>query len=81
MGNINDFIKSFEKQARKLTTKARKSLPSGSFVFPQERRYPIHDEGHARSALSMVAKHGTPSEQKAVKSAVHNKYPRISSNT
>lgn len=62
---------------RKLTSKARKNLPSGSFVFPKERKYPIHDENHARAALSMVAKHGTESEIKAVRAAVHKRYPSI----
>ena len=61
----------------KLSTAARKALSSSSFVFPKERRYPIHDANHARAALSMVAKHGTPSEKARVRAAVHRRYPNI----
>lgn len=62
---------------KKLTSKKRKSLPSSSFVFPKERKYPIHDISHARNALSRVAQHGTPEEKKKVKAAVQKRYPSI----
>ena len=39
--------------------------------------YPIPDANHARLALAMVAKHGTPSEKARVRAAVHKKYPKI----
>ena len=39
--------------------------------------YPIPDESHARFALAMVAKHGTPAEKARVRAAVHKKYPSI----
>jgi hypothetical protein len=55
----------------------RKKLKSSSFVFPGKRAYPIHDPAHARAALSMVARHGTPAQKKAVKAAVRKKYPSI----
>ena len=71
------FWMSFEKRAGELTTSARNRLSSGSFVFPKDRRYPIHDKVHARNALARVAQHGSPSEQSAVRSAVHSKYPDI----
>lgn len=74
---MNFFWNGFEKKARKLSSKARKALPEGDFVFPAERRYPIHDENHARNALARVAQHGSPAEQKKVKAAVHAKYPHI----
>ena len=61
----------------KLTAAKRKRLKSSSFVFPKSRRYPIQDKSHARSALSMVAKHGSPSEKARVRAAVHRKYPSI----
>ena len=61
----------------RLTTAQRKRLRGSSFVFPKTRRYPINDESHARSALSMVAAHGTPGEQAKVRSAVRRRYPGI----
>jgi len=61
----------------KLTTKARKNLSSDDFVFPKERRYPIHDKAHARNALARVAQFGSEYEKQKVKSAVKKKYPDI----
>lgn len=61
----------------KLSAEARKNLSPGDFVFPDERRYPIHDENHARSALSMVARHGSDDEKAKVRAAVKAKYPDI----
>lgn len=60
-----------------LTAASRKALRASSFVFPTERRYPIHDEAHARNALSRVAQHGTPAEKAKVRAAVHRKFPAI----
>ena len=61
----------------KLTYKARESLKSTSFVYPKERRYPIHDLAHARNALARVSAHGTPTEKARVKAAVYRKYPEL----
>lgn len=60
-----------------LTTKQRKRLHSGTFVFPKTRKYPIPDEAHARSALSYVSRYGTESEKKKVRAAVRRKFPNI----
>ena len=60
----------------KLTAKARKKIPSGSFALPG-RRYPIEDRSHARNALSRVSQFGTPSEQSTVRAAVHRKYATL----
>jgi hypothetical protein len=60
-----------------LTTKQRNDLPDSAFVFPEERKYPINDESHARNALARVAQHGTPEEQKKVQAAVTERYPGI----
>ena len=60
-----------------LTTKQRNNLPDSAFVFPETRKYPIHDKSHGRAALQMVAKHGTPEEQAKVKAAVKAKFPDI----
>ena len=58
----------------KLTSKERNSLPASAFVFPEQRRYPIHDASHARDALSRSS--GTVDEA-AVKAAVRRRYPGI----
>lgn len=60
----------------KLTNSARAHIADSNFALP-DRRYPIHDVGHARAALSMVAKHGTPEEKSMVRSAVEKKYPEM----
>jgi len=60
-----------------LSAAARKRLPTSAFAVPGTRSYPIHDENHARAALSMVAKYGSPSEKAAVKAAVSKRYPGI----
>ena len=41
-----------------LTTRSRKALPKSAFAIPETEDYPIHDESHARNALSRVAEHG-----------------------
>tara|TARA_Y100000310_G_C20694785_1_gene824821 strand:- start:1545 stop:1745 length:201 start_codon:yes stop_codon:yes gene_type:complete len=60
----------------KLTTKGRKMIKKSNFALPG-RRYPIQDISHARNALARVSQHGTPSEKKRVRAAVHKKYPSI----
>lgn len=60
----------------KLTAKGRKKIKGKNFAL-SGRRYPIHDRAHARSALTMVARHGTPAEKKKVRRAVKRKYPSI----
>jgi len=61
----------------KLSYSQRKRLPASAFVFPKERKYPIHDEAHARNALARVAQHGTPAERAKVRAAVRRRYPGI----
>lgn len=61
----------------KLTTERRDEIPGGEFALPG-RRYPIHDESHARAALSM-AHYASPEEQAAIRRKVHAKYPGIDS--
>jgi hypothetical protein len=60
----------------KLTAKGRSRVKASNFALPG-RRYPIHDRTHARAALSMVARHGTPAQKKAVRAKVARKYPGI----
>jgi len=59
----------------KLNTQRRDEIPGGEFALPG-RRYPIHDESHARAALSM-AHYATPAEQAEIRAKVHAKYPDI----
>lgn len=57
-----------------LDAKARKNLPASSFVFPDEKRYPIHDRAHASNALARSK--GKPEEGK-VHAAVCKKFPDL----
>lgn len=59
----------------KLTTERRDEIPGRAFALPG-RRYPIHDESHARAALSM-AHYASPAEQATIKRKVHARYPDI----
>jgi hypothetical protein len=70
----------------KLTSKARSKLPHSSFALPGRGEgpkgkgsgsYPIPDAKHARLALSMVSKYGTPAEKATVRGKVKRKYPGI----
>lgn len=61
----------------KMTTMQRDALPKTAFAIPEKRMYPIHDEEHARMALSMVAAHGTPEEKTKVRAAIKKKFPGI----
>ncbi len=58
----------------KLTTAARNALPPTAFVFPKQRRYPIHNISHARNALARAS--GKP-EEAAVRAAVKRRYPSL----
>lgn len=60
-----------------LTTKTRDALPDSDFAIPGSREYPIHNEAHARDALSRVSANGTPEQQAQVRAAVHKRYPQI----
>lgn len=61
----------------KLNAKTRNALPSSDFAEPGARKYPIHDEAHARDALARVAQNGTPAEQAIVQAKVRKKFPHI----
>lgn len=62
---------------KKLSYAAKKKLPDSAFVFPKERKYPIHDIAHARNALARVAQNGSGEEQKKVQAMVYKKYPSL----
>lgn len=60
----------------KLTTKARKNIPTSEFAGP-DRSYPVQNESHARNALSRVSQFGSPALKAEVRAKVHRKYPGI----
>ena len=69
-----------------LNAAERRALPDKDFALPgkgkgpqgkQAGSYPIPDEKHARSALSLVAQHGTPAEKARVRAKVKAKFPAI----
>lgn len=57
-----------------LTARARKQIDPSDFVFPKDKRYPIHDRAHASNALARSA--GKP-EASTVKSKVCARYPDL----
>lgn len=65
------------KLAKELTARGRKHIAPSNFVFPKEKRYPIHDLAHARNALARVSANGTPEEKAKVRRAVYRKYPGL----
>ena len=69
-----------------LNAAERRALPDSDFALPgkgegpkgkQAGSYPIPDEKHARSALSLVSQHGTPEEKATVRAKVKKKFPDI----
>jgi hypothetical protein len=61
----------------KITSKARKKMPSGEFALPGKRAYPIEDKSHARNALARAAQHASPEEKATIRRKVKAKYPGI----
>lgn len=62
-----------------LNAASRNALSSSDFALPG-RRYPIHDEAHARDALARVSANGTPDEKLKVAARVRMRYPNIDVN-
>jgi hypothetical protein len=60
-----------------LSDKDRKKLKDGDFAEPDQRKYPIEDEAHARNALARVAQHGSEAEQREVRKRVEERYPDL----
>lgn len=75
------------KKSGKLTYAARKKMAPGKFVFPKgtkahpgEKKFPIHNVQHARSALSRASNKQvklTHGERCQVMRAVCKKYPQV----
>jgi hypothetical protein len=71
-----------------LSAKERQSMPSSDFALPGKGdgpkgagsgSYPVPDASHARSALSLVSRYGSPSEKAKVRAKVHSRFPAIGS--
>lgn len=58
----------------RLTAKGRRDLPSKDFAGGKGS-YPIENESHARDALAMVVRWGSPAKQAEVRANVRSKYP------
>jgi hypothetical protein len=63
----------------RLSEAQRHRLSSRLFAIPETRSYPIPDVSHARDALAMVSKNGTPEEIARVRAAVKRRFPGIQS--
>ena len=55
----------------KLTSKQREALPDSKFGLPEERKYPMPDEAHARNAKARAAQQEergsiTPAEERSI---------------
>src|SRR4051812_8465294 len=79
-GNPSEFYRRLARERRlreaTLTAKKRANLKSSDFAVPPDS-YPIHDEAHARNALSRVEQHGSDEEKAKVRAAVKRRYPKI----
>ena len=60
----------------RLTSAARGKLKGSSFAGPN-RSYPIENPSHARAALSMVSRYGSPAVKAEVRRKVAARYPGI----
>ena len=63
----------------KLSTEHRKDLPDSEFGLPKERKYPLNDESHVRSAI-MFFKYCKPEQRRELAKNINlklNKYETI----
>ena len=66
----------------KLNAAERKALPASDFAGKKGKSggsgsYPIPNQNHARLALAMVSRFGSPSKKAQVRAKVHAKFPGI----
>ncbi len=78
----------WRKKGERLTAHERQAMPSTDFALPGHGAgpkgagagsYPVPDAKHARSALSLVSRYGSPGEKVKVRAKVHSKFPAIGS--
>jgi hypothetical protein len=55
----------------------RKRLPSSSFAYPAQRKYPINTPKRARNALARAAQSSTSGSYRTVEKKVNRRYPQI----
>ena len=53
------------------------SHKKSDYALPEERMYPIYNEGVARMSLLRAKRRGTPEEKKKVIAAVSKRYPEV----
>ena len=84
--DVKKVVSEEELLEKDLSAAERRALPDKDFALPgkgkgpegkQAGSYPIPDKSHARMALAMVAKHGTPAKKAKVRAAVAKKFPDI----
>ena len=84
--DVKKVVSEEELMEKDLSAAERRALPNKDFALPgkgegpqgkQAGSYPIPDEKHARSALSLVSQHGTPEEKAKVRAKVKKKFPGI----
>ena len=84
--DVKKVVSEEELLEKDLNAAERRALPDKDFALPgkgkgpqgkQAGSYPIPDKSHARMALAMVAKHGTPEKKEKVRAAVAKKFPGI----
>ena len=81
----NGLVSAAQTKAIPKRAKARRKLPPGDFVFPEERAYPIPDAYHAGLALQALirtaGRHGTDFDSRVralkVLRAVKRRFPGI----
>jgi hypothetical protein len=61
----------------RLTEACRHRLSDRLFATPEKRSYPIFDANHARDALAVVARYGTPDGQAQTRAAVSRRFPGL----
>ena len=84
--DVKKVVSEEELMEKDLSAAERRAIPNKDFALPgkgegpkgkQAGSYPIPDEKHARSALSLVSQHGTPEEKAKVRAKVKKKFPNI----
>ena len=60
-----------------LSRKRRNRLPKSSFVYPAQRKYPIHDKAHARAALRLGKQRRTFGSISTIRRKVYKRYPSL----
>jgi len=72
---MRDLIEEGRALLDEITPGKRERMKKSSFVFPERKGWPIHDQEHAIRALAYIqAKRGDSSDYPAVKAAVRKRW-------